>query len=179
MRIQLARLFGANSREAITIERSSAEWRRTLKLVLRELDVYLAQNIDTDDLHNLMLLSGLAAADESLEEDSFWPGYVEGITRVVLLLLGDYPDHRKRKPGRKKNDHYRLDRFRSSAWIQNPDQRVRTLLAAGTTGFPRLSKKPRDVLSGFRTLQGYGRGYREFLDWYRETYPHDYAAVFR
>jgi len=126
-----------------------------------------------------MILSGLAAADQALKEKNFWPGYVEGMTRVVLLLMGDYPDHRRRKPGRKKADHYKLDRLRSLHFEQSANQRIRTLLAAGAAGFPQLTANPRDVLTQFRTEHGYAAGYREFLDWYRKAYGQDYAAVFR
>jgi len=179
VQVQLARLFGANSAETRVTTRTDAQWRHTLRSILRELDRYLSENVDTDELHYLMILSGLAAADEALKEKDFWPGYVEGMTRVVLLLIGDYPDHRRRKPGRKKADHYKLDRLRSLHFGQDMNQRVRTLLAAGATGFPKLTRNPRDVLTEFRAEHGYAADYREFLSWYRKTYSQDYAAVFQ
>lgn len=179
LQVQFERLFGAASSEALRSKRTPAEWRRTLRRVLHEIDRYLIANIDTDELHLQMLQSGLFAADESLKEEDFWPGYAEGITRVLLLLMGDYPDHRKRQTGRRKTDHYKLDRLRSLFWTQNSRQRLNTLLAAGQTGFPRLSRHPREVLSEFRKLHGFKLGYREFLDWYRKVLPGDYAALFR
>ena len=179
VQIQLARLFGANSAEAKAITRTDAQWRQTLRSVLRELDRYIAENIDTDELHYLMILSGLAAADKALRESDFWPGYVEGITRVALLLVGDYPDHRRRKPGRKKGDHYKLNRLRSIQFGQSVDQRIRTLLAAGAAGFPKLTANPRDALTEFRSENGYDAGYRDFLNWYRKRYSRDYAAIFQ
>jgi hypothetical protein len=179
MKIQLARLFGSLSKEAMAEKRTDTEWRKTLKSVLREIDRYIAQNVDTDELHLSMLLSGLASADESLKQETFWPGYAEGITRLVLTLLGDYPDHRGRKPGRKTEGHYRLDRFRTLHWIQTVDQRMNTLLAAYMVGFQKLSRPPREVLNDFRQQFGFAPGYREFLDWYRKTYPQDYAVLFR
>jgi hypothetical protein len=136
MQVQLARLFGSDSKEARCAAKSTAEWRKTLKSVVHEIDRYIAHNIGTDELHRWMLLSGLAAADESLNEKHFGPGYAEGITGLALTLLGDYPDHCKRKPGRKKDDHYKLDRLRSMHWTQTPNQRLQTLLAVG---IPRVS----------------------------------------
>jgi hypothetical protein len=100
MEVQLARLFGAASAEAKMKSRSPAQWKRTLRGVLLELFRYLEANVETDDVHWPMLHSGLAAAYESLKGSDFWPGYVEGITRLALILMGDYPDHRKRKEGR-------------------------------------------------------------------------------
>jgi hypothetical protein len=179
MRVQLARLFGSDSKQARSTTRSPAEWRKTLKVVLHELERYVADNVDTDELHRLMLLSGLRSAEESLQEEPFWPGYVEGITRLALILLGDYPDHRKRTRGRKKDGHYKLDAHRTGHWAQSPRQRFRTLIAAGMVGFPTLSALPRDVPHQFRREFGFGPSQDAFLEWYRATNPKDYAALFR
>ena len=179
MQVQLERLFGAKSREAKATTRTAAQWRRTLKKVLHELDRYVAENVDTDDLHHLILLSALAAADDSLKDEDFWPGYVEGITRFALALLGDYPDHRKRKNGRRADDHYYLGRLRSVQWVQNRRQRLSTLLAVGAVGFPELSAKPRDVLNEFRRRYGFKPSQDDFLEWYRKNMSKAYAAVFR
>lgn len=179
VQVQFARLFGSHSAEANATSRTNAKWRRSLKQILRELDRYISHNVDTDELHRLLLLSALAAADESLNEDDFWPGYAEGMTRLALLLMGDYPDHRRRRAGRKTTEHYKLDRLRSAQWSQNARQRLQTLLAAGAIGVPELSRSPRDVLSEFRQRYGFRASYEDFLDWYRKVLPGDYAAVFR
>ena len=178
MRVQLARLFGATSSEAKAMSRTDAEWKKTLKRVLAELDQYIAENVDTDEVHYLMLLSGLISADEALKEKDFWPGYVEGITRFSLCLLGHYPDHRRRKAGRKSTRHYNLQHFRSIHLHQNRLQRLYTLYSASEYGFPPLTKDPREALREFRSQYGYKRSYMAFFKWYRKTYPQDYSAVF-
>jgi hypothetical protein len=150
-----------------------------LKAVLREIGRYVAENVDTDELHRWMLITGLAAADESLRAENFWPGYVEGITRLALILLGDYPDHRRRKPGRKKDGHYSLDLCRSVRWLQTPEQRFCTMLAAGDIGCLGLSAKPRDVLDEFRRRFGLKPDHADFTEWYRVNFPKDHAALFR
>lgn len=178
MKVQLSRLFGAKSREVSKNEKTAAEWKRTLKKVLDELSHYMEGNIDTDGMHTLMLYSGLAAAHEALKEENYWPGYVEGITRFALLLMGDYPDHRRRKSGKKKKEHYSLKSMRSVTYIQDTDQRIRTMLAASQAGFPQLSQNPREAIRQFREEQGFDGSYKEFLRWFREKYPADYAALF-
>jgi hypothetical protein len=177
MKIQIARLFGSESAEARMENRSAAQWRRTLVNVLRELEKYLTANVATDELHLLMLYSGLYAAHESLKQEDFWPGYSEGLTRFALLLMGDYPDHRKRKGGQKKDDHYLLSRGRSVCYIQTWPQKLRTLLAAPLLGI-RFGVPPRGALDEFRRRFGYKPGYDKFFKWYRQNYPQDYAAVF-
>jgi hypothetical protein len=179
MQIQLARLFGSQSKEARTKTRTAAQWRKSLKAVLQEIDRYVAANVDTDELHQVMVLSGLAGAAESLKQEDFWPGYAEGMTRLALTLLGDYPDHRRRKPGRKRDGHYLLNRSRSVQWTQTPRQRFLTVMDAGCFGHPRLSARPSDILFEFRKRFGTKPSQSDFLEWYRNSFPNDYAAIFR
>jgi hypothetical protein len=179
--VQMARLFGASSTEAAQVERTPAQWRRTLKKVLDEVFRYTEANIDTDETHWFMILSCFAAANESLKESQFWPSYAEAITRLSLLLLGDYPDHRKRTSGKKKSDHYKLSRHRSLHYLQSEDQRLKVLFAAHAlrnVGFPSLSVPPREALSEFRAEVGYSTDYRQFMRWYKSHYPNDYALLF-
>lgn len=179
MQVQLARLFGSESRQAGRETRSAAEWRKTLRAVLQELHRYIAANVDTDELHRRMLLSGLDAADESLKGEDFWPGYAEGITRLALILLGDYPDHRKQTPGRRKDGHYKLNACRSAQWIQAPEQRFRAFFLAGNIGCFKLSASPRDILDEFRRQHGFKPDHSDFMEWYRAHFPKDYALLFR
>lgn len=44
----------------------------------------IAANVDTDELHQFKLSTGLAAAKESLKKEDFRPGYAEGITHLAL-----------------------------------------------------------------------------------------------
>jgi hypothetical protein len=127
MRVQLARLFGADSRIAKATNRSDKDWQRDLQLVLSELYRYLEANIDTDLIHLRMLESGFYAAHQGLQGEDFWPAYAEGITRIVLCLMGGYPDHRKCKANsKKKAAHYKLDNDRSTIFARNADQRLHT-----------------------------------------------------
>jgi hypothetical protein len=82
------------------------------------------------------------------------------------------------KAAAKKAEHYSLDLFRDLRYLQNSDQKFRTLVAAFRFGVPQLSKSPLDALSEFRQEFGYTKSYREFFEWYRKRYPGDYAIVF-
>jgi hypothetical protein len=177
MRVQLARLFGSSSAHAEPEFRSNAEWRKTLLKVLGELNSYLLTNVQTDAVHLSMLFSGLYAAHESLNCEEFWPGYAEGITRLALLLMGDYPDHRRRKGGRKEGDHYQLSRSRSLNYTQTYFQKLQTLLIAPALGI-KLNTLPHLALRDFRERFGSKPGYDRFFKWYRREHPEDYSAVF-
>ncbi len=176
MQIQMARLFGDASNDAKATSRSAAEWKRVLRRVLTELDRYLDENVTTDEMHRFMLETGLWAAGESLKEDDFWPGYVEGLTRFALTLLGDYPDHRKQRIHGKRKAHYSLQRFRSIVYAQTHEQKVNTLFGTSRFGVPKLSTKPLELWREYRA-QARSPSYRQFLQWFRKNYPEDYAAV--
>jgi hypothetical protein len=178
MKVQLSRLFGKDSKEARREQATASEVRNTLKKALMELEHYLEANVDTDELHLLMLYTGIWAASESLKEDQYLFGYIEGITRLALLLMGDYPDHRQRKGGKKKADHYDLKRMRTLTYIQDSNQKLQTLISASRTGFLELSINPYEALREFRKEKGHGATYREFFRWFRAKYPEDYAAIF-
>jgi hypothetical protein len=177
MKVQLSRLFGATSKRATS--ESNAQLKKTLDDVLVELDKYLLANVDTDDFHLMTLRSGLRSASESLKQDDFWPGYAEGVTRLALILLGDYPDHRRRKKGKKTENHYKLNMHRTLQYAQSPQQRLSTLNGAANSGLIEFSKFPMDVLHNFRDEYGYGPSLMDFLEWYRKSYPADYVKLFR
>ncbi len=178
MQVQLSRLFGASSKDAAQDHLSQSECKKILKKILDELSKYLEENVDTDELHLLMLYSGLWAASESLKEEEYLLGYIEGIVRLSLLLMGDYPDHRKRKGGKKSDAHYDLKRMRSIIYTQTSKQRLQTMIAASMIELPEFKKNTYAALREFRKERGYKASYKEFLRWFRKNYPEDYASLF-
>ena len=178
IKVQLSRLFGSQSVEARKDAFTDTEWKQNLHRILKELEQYLMHNVDTDKLHMYMIYTGFFAAEEALKEEDFWPSYTEAILRITFLLLGDYPDHRRRKGGRKREGHYGLQHFRSIRYIQNTDQKLRTLLAVPLLGLPKLEKDPREALHEFRGEVGFKATYKDFFKWYRERYGKDYSLVF-
>jgi hypothetical protein len=178
VQVQLARLFGEASAEASAQTRTPAQWRRTLKRTLDELYQYSQANVTTDEMHWFMICTAFAAAAESLKEEDFWPGYVEGLVRLNLLLLGDYPDHRSRKGGKKREDHYRLNQFRNVIFAQDNDQRRRVIHAAPRFGFPTLSVSPRDLMTEYVSQFGHDAARKGFMRWFKAVHPQDYAKLF-
>jgi hypothetical protein len=178
MQVLISKLFGASSQKATAQSLKENEYRVILSKIVDELYLYMDENIQTDELHRLMLLSGLVAAKESLKDDNFYMGFIEGITRFSLLLMGDYPNHRRRKGGRKNSEHYKLNLFRSVTFVQDHEQKFRTILAVENTGFPELSICPRVALNKFRDEYGNGATHRDFIAWYKNNYPNDYAMHF-
>lgn len=178
MRVQLTKLFGAQSREATASCRTDREWRRTFRHVLNELEKYVDANIATDRPHREMIGWTFDAAHISLEQESFYIPYIEALTRLALLLMGEYPDHRRRKGGGKREDHYNLQLCRSVHFTRNSGQRRSTLIAAQRLGLPNCEKDPLRALSEFRKAYGYKVGHEVFLGWFAQNYPLQYASTF-
>lgn len=178
VKVQLSRILGENSKEAMNMTKSDKEWRKTLRTLLDELYCYVNENVDSDSLHMFMIDSCFAACDKALEEKDFWPAYTEGIIRLVFLLLGDYPDHKKRRGGRKSKEHYKLNLHRFSKYSQNHDQKVRTLFAAWNSGLINISENPRRIMSKFRDEKGFSVDNKSFIIWFKEKYPEDYSKLF-
>jgi len=177
MRNQLTRLFGARSAEARKATRTEAEWRRTLRAILKELDRYRRANVHTDSLHDLLLMGALESAKLSLDDESFWPGFVEGLARFALVLMGDYPDHTDRRGTAKSTTYYWLRASRSVHFSQNPAQKVWALREA--ENFRHLLPKAFwEVEAEFHQQCGYRASRRQFVDWLRTKYPLAYAAMF-
>ncbi|MBW2149538.1 MAG: hypothetical protein JRI22_21290 [Deltaproteobacteria bacterium] len=177
MRVQLACLFGDVSKEASSPERTEAGLQKTLRKILVELERYLDHNVQTDEVHRIMLQTGLWAARESLKQNGHecLLGYIEGIVRFALLLLGDYPNHRNRRPGARRSDHYRLNTCRSIVYSQSHSQKAKTLFAAKKFGLPELTRDPFELWLKFRAECKVE--YRDFIRWYRKEFPEDYSAV--
>lgn len=179
MRTQLARLFGKDSRHARREAMTDAQWRDALRKVLDHLYSYVKANVQTDDVHHLMLCSSLSAARQSLDvHDNFWPGYAEGLTRLVLLLIRDYPDHRDALPEARKRDHFDLRKLRALHYSQDANQKLWSLFAAHRLRVPGFTGDPFVALEEFRMKYGFKASYDDFLAWYRKAYPQNYALVF-
>jgi len=178
MQVLFSMLFGNSSNVALKKSMTTSEWKRVLYKVLTELYNYLEANVKTDDMHFHMLCSFTDGAHKSLENDHFWPGYITAITGLSLILMGDYPDHRRRIGGRKCQDHYKLNIRRTLIYAQDYNQRVLTLKAASIYGKIPLSCNIKDVIMEFRAEQGYGASDKEFIMWFRDKYPIDYAKIF-
>ena len=178
LRVQISRLFGSSSKFGKSETFTDKQYRVLLKKVLEHLWKYRNENVVTDEVHGLMLDSCFASAKESLDNhEDFWPGYCEGITRLALLVMGDYPDHRDERPGSRKKDHFDLSKMRTLTYRQDdPNQQFATLLAAYRVGV--VSDSPFQALSEFREIYGFGVGLGKFIRWYKMTYPERYVKVF-
>ena len=182
MQEQISSLFGYHSKDAQRYDFSQAELVKLLNKILNELKYYLDKNIDTDSLHynqltdSLSLLSNSSYKDKRMEEIYF--DYIEKFIRFSLLLMGDNPDHRKRKGGRKSKEHYDLSRHRSIIYLQDTDQQFFTMLNASIYFREKFKIDTKKVLRDFRHEKGYKATRKDFINWFKEKYPKEYLVLF-
>ena len=140
-------LYGLTSYDASIDYRTQKEWVQLFKKINDDLYHYIETNIDTDFIHFSEIMKSLFQADNSLSEDFFWPNYINGLIRIILLLIGDIPDHFARKGGRKEKDHYSLKRTRSISYSNNSDQKNQLIYKASRYKLTKLSKDQADYIS--------------------------------
>ena len=177
--VQLNRLFGPESSEARCSTRSDAQWRKTVIAVLGEIDRYRRANIHTDAVHALMLDSGLLAAHlAAKKEEFFWPSVVEGLVRFALTLMGEYPDHRRRKGRAKGGEYYSLQLHRTVVVSQTPEQKYRLLWVASELGLFGMPHPMWQAVAPYHDQYGYKRSKAHFLEWFKQAYPEQYSRIF-
>ena len=172
--ILFARLLGDESPEVTAVRRTPGQWKSSLRKLLTELEGYLEANVESDPVHEHYCQLALREAREVLKDADFWPEFAARLVFLVLLLMGDVPNHRRRRRGARRSDHFSLRRHRSVAYVQTAEQRYRLLYLAREMG--ALKRHPRDASFEFHSKQG-KRSRRSFLRWYREKYPDDYLKI--
>lgn len=178
MKNQMARLFGAQSKFANADYLTDAEWRIAFKKVTVELYRYMRQNVDTDPPHRELLESAFLCASHDLDTEDAYIGYIQALTRLCLVLMGDYPDHRKRRGKGKGKGYYGLQMCRSLEYTRSPNQRLWALDASRLLFVEGCDVKVFDELNKFRRQFGYEPTIADFLRWFAAEHPVHYAATF-
>lgn len=92
--------------------------------------------------------------------------------------MGDYPDNRKYKCGKKGKAHYRLNLNRTLQYTQDSEQKKHTLLAASNNKFPNLGIDIGASINECRSEMGADATPKQYLEWFKQKYPNEYASIF-
>ena len=168
----LQSMFGWNTKLGGSTHLSDSEFKTGVGKVLNELEKYLSENVHTDPSHQDELQRAIKSAQLYFNNEYWWPGIFEGLVRLTLLLMGDLPEHYKYAKGKKDNEYYRLDLHRSVCWTQNTNQKIRMIYYAEKLG--KIDKKLWQLRKEFQESSEN----KNFLLWFRDKYPIDYAKVF-
>jgi hypothetical protein len=168
----LQSMFGWGTKIGSSTYLSDSEFKKAVGKVLNELEKYLAENVHSDSFHQDELQRAIKSAQLYFDKEYWWPGVFEGIVRLSLLLMGDLPAREKYTTGKKKKNYYRLNLRRSVGWTQNSSQKLRMIYYAERLG--KLDKKLWQLRKEFSESSED----RDFILWFREKYPIEYAKVF-
>lgn len=153
-------------------------WKRVLGRVLGGLQRAVHVNIrSTDALHlrqiRTVLDAGISETAAARSTDAALVATVECLIKLVLLLLGGYPDNYARKAVNHDN-HWRLDRERTVAYTQTFDQKAAVLLFKATQG-------AMDHEQESEVRETYRKTYRDpvrFLEWFRDRHSSRFKEAF-
>lgn len=170
-------LFGCKSRDSQKYERTEKEWKELLKKYVVEIQEYLNENIETDSIHMERLLAAASSSETALRKEDYLPLYIEGLIRLIFTLIGQSPEHCRRKGGRKAKDHYKLDKYRNICYIQDSQQKYRLLHFASQHHYISIQHM-RSVYYDFCKEFTYYEKKKKFINWFKEKYSDDYLRIF-
>ena len=170
-------LFGCQSKDCRKYERTEKEWKELLRKYVVEIQKYLNENIETDSIHMKRLSDAASSSETSLKEENYLPLYIEGLIRLIFTLIGQSPEHDRRKGGRKTKDHYKLDKYRNICYIQDSQQKYHLLHYASHNHFISVQNM-RLVYYDFCKEFSYYEKKKKFINWFKKKYPDDYLRIF-
>lgn len=170
-------LFGCQSKDSQMYERTEIEWKKLLKKYVIEIQKYLNENIDTDSIHMERLLDAASSSESALKNDEYLPLYIEGLIRLIFTLIGQSPEHYRRKGGRKTKDHYKLDKYRNIIYSQNANQKYQLLYYASRYNYISI-RNLKLVYYDFCKKFGFHEKKRKFINWFKKKYPNDYLRIY-
>jgi hypothetical protein len=177
----LSALFGKLNYHGYVGAVSKSKWQKDLTKVATYLKKSIEFNVHTDTIHRARLLRSCDDLVEKLKKtktiNDINAVTIECLTRLAFLLLGNMPDHwRRRAPYQDR--FWRLDGHRSIQYHQTTEQKAYLLihLVDIKKEFDISIKDYRDLHDAF--YRGFKSKAHPFLLWFKHEYPKIYCEVF-
>lgn len=170
-------MFGKQSTHGLAGHYSIGEWNRLCKRLMEHLEKYIAANVETDRAHLRMIKQRLDSMEKALTpraRHSREPLLLRALSELILLLLGDMPDHWDKKTVNRP-EYYRLDHRRRLQYYQSRQQKINLILfACRNYQETRLNDdENKQIRIQARKLKG-----ADFLDWFRVNHRETYGKIF-
>ena len=169
--------LGKWSTHGLVGELSTTRWIAICKRLMRNLEKYIAINVESDRTHLDRLRFRIDQMKEALKVR---PGYkrepklVMELLNTCLLLIGKEPDQWMRRVVNRPA-YFKLSAFRSCHYSQTIQQKVNVIFwAKANSLIPELTKEDHEQLR----FKAWRMPPKTFLDWFRTTYPHAYLRLF-
>ncbi|SRR5712692_9836340 len=178
----LASMFGGRSTHGARGNNQGKEWKKWCKRLSSHLRKYVEANLVTDREHRQLIECALEDIEKSVgkPEQERESRMVSALMSLVLLLLGDTPQHYWRRRIVSRPSHFKLDRHRSLGYCRSAKQR--SLLIYSTLVKPALAGNG-DQREPQRWEALFWRCYRrnqlgEFIEQFRKERRQEYFELF-
>ena len=177
----MSALFGKLNYHAYVGGVGRATWKKDLRKVAKYIKKSIELNPNTDAHHKSELLQTCDRLEKKVKEastiDQINVATIEKLIRVVFLLLGNMPDHwRRRSPYADR--FWELDGHRTLGYTQTDEQKAYLIINLVDIG------KRYDIrVKGYEDLHDvFYRRFKgkasEFLGWFKKSYPETYCQIF-
>ena len=175
-------MFGGRSTHGARGNNQGKEWKKWCKRLSSHLRKYVEANLVTDREHRQLIECALEDIEKSVgkPEQERESRMVSALMSLVLLLLGDTPQHYWRRRIVSRPSHFKLDRHRSLGYCRSAKQR--SLLIYSTLVKPALARNG-DQREPQRWEALFWRCYRrnqlgEFIEQFRKERRQEYFELF-
>jgi hypothetical protein len=178
----LASMFGGHSTRGAVGYNKGREWKKWCKRLSAHLRKYVEANLVTNREHRQAIECALEYIEKSVgkPEEEREPRMVSGLTSLVLLLLGNSPQHYQRRRIVSRPSHFKLNRHRSLRYCQSAEQR--SLLIYSTLAKRALERNgdQREAQRWERLLMRCCRRnqFLEFVESFRKERRQEYFELF-
>jgi hypothetical protein len=174
----LSYMFGKNSTHGLAGSSSKSDWTKLCKKLILHLEKYVEQNIYTDRIHLQRIKLQIDALRASLSVKvgpARDPLLFAAFCKLCLLLMGDLPDHWRKKVVNRP-EYFRLNPRRSLLYVQSRQQKVNLILRECTRG--QFSGKFTDDKSEQIQRNAWNMDNGEFLEWFQKSYLDIHLMLF-
>ena len=173
-------LFGSRFYHQDAGVKTFPEWKSRIVKIAEALCLAIDQNLNhTDKLHRETIVTQIKALIKDIEKapniDLINNETIVHLTKIVFLLLGDFPNNWDRRIRTAPKKWY-LNRFRTSSYLQTP--RKKSLLLIETIKNQYQKRITGEKLQEKLRLEMNG-DYKLFNNWYKEEQWEEYYRIFK
>jgi len=176
-----AAMFGERAAHCVAGNGPAREWQKWCKKLSKELRKYVDANLYTDREHRECIRAVLDEINSSAHKPQAErePLMVAGLSRLVLLLLGDLPNHHSHQKGERWN--FRLSRFRRLTYSRSAAQESHLLYRSLVEPYVQERSERGEEARRWEKLYDRCRnceGFRGFIARFRKQRGPEYFGLF-
>ena len=178
----MSALFGKLNYHGYVGGVSKATWKKDLRKVTKYIKKSIELSANTDSHHKSELLDACDRLEKELKESStinqINAATIEKLIRLVFLLLGNIPDHwRRRSPWADR--FWELDGHRTLSYTQSDEQKTYLII----NNLVDIRKRYAITVEDYEDFHAvFYRRFKgkasEFLGWFKKSYPETYCQIF-